>query len=136
MARTGTARKATRQGAAERFASFKAVTAGIPAPLVRQLIGPDLRAEDLRMIIPDRTLERRIAEGENLRLEEADGIARLLRVVAMARQVFGNPALADEWLRVANPALEGEVPIRMARSDIGGREVEAVLGRLAHGVFG
>ncbi|MCA3443222.1 MAG: DUF2384 domain-containing protein [Rhodobacter sp.] len=96
-----------------------------------------LTRDDIRMIIPDVTLKRRLAAGEDsLRVEEVDALVRLLRVVSQARAVFGDAALADEWLRSANPALGGGVPIRMARTDLGGREVEAVLGRIAHGVFG
>jgi putative toxin-antitoxin system antitoxin component (TIGR02293 family) len=95
-----------------------------------------LSRDDIRQIIPDRTLERRIAQGENLKLEEADGLARLVRVVSLARRVFEDDNLADEWLRTPNPALDDLIPIQMARTDLGGREVEAVRMRLEHGVFG
>ena len=118
------------------FASFKSVESGIPAATLRDVHEQGLTRDDIRMIIPDRTLDRRIVEGALLKIEEADGIARLVRVVCMARRVFGDDALADEWLRAANPALDGHIPIRMARTDLGGREVEAVLGRIEHGVFG
>ena len=118
------------------FDSYKSVKTGIPSVVARSLDTSGLTRDDIRQIIPDRTLDRRIAEGENLKIDEADGIARLLRVVAMARQVFEDSTLADEWLRSANPALDGLVPIQMARTDLGGREVEAVLGRIEHGVFG
>jgi putative toxin-antitoxin system antitoxin component (TIGR02293 family) len=114
--------------------SYAQVAHGIPAAFARQIEGQGLTHDDIRMIIPDRTLERRIADGATLKLEEADGIARLLRVVEFARRVFGDDTLADEWLRAANPEL-GDIPIRMARTDLGGREVEAVLGRIEHGVF-
>lgn len=115
---------------------YRDVTAGLPSRLAREAETQGLTRDDIRMIIPDRTLDRRIAANEPLKLEEADGIARLLRVVAMARRVFDNTALADEWLRRPNPALDNHIPIRMARSDLGGREVEAALGRIEHGVFG
>jgi len=115
--------------------SFKSVSDGVPSNTVRDLEQSGLTRDDIRQIIPDRTLERRIAAGENLKIEEADGLARLLRVVTMARRVFGDDALADEWLRSPNPALDNLIPIQMARTDLGGREVEAVLGRIEHGVF-
>ena len=73
--------------------------------------------------------------GENLKLEAADGLAHLLGVVTVTQRVFGDDALADEWLRSPNPALGDAIPIRMIRTDLGGREVEAVLGRIEHGVF-
>ena len=117
------------------FTSFRALGRGVPSSQVRALEARGLTRDDIRQIIPDRTLERRIAAGENLKIEEADGLARLLRVVTMAQRVFGDDALADEWLRSPNPALDNLIPIQMARTDLGGREVEAVLGRIEHGVF-
>ena len=114
--------------------SYALVERGIPASFAKDVEGQGLTRDDIRSVIPDRTLDRRIAEGATLKLDEADGIARLLRVVAAARSVFQDDTLADEWLRTANPALNA-IPIRMARTDLGGREVEAMLGRLAHGVF-
>ena len=121
---------------AGRSLTFVDLENGVPSVLVPQAEIQGLTRDDISMIIPTRTLERRIAENAPLKLEEADGIAWLLRVVGHARRVFGKADLADQWLRTPNPALDGHIPIRMARSDLGGREVEAVLGRLEQGVFG
>lgn len=115
---------------------YNSVAAGVDASVVHRLADHGLTREDIRSVIPDRTLERRMAADSPLRLAEADALARLLRVVEHARRTFGEAGLADRWLRTPNPALGGETPIRMARTDLGGREVEAALGRLAHGVFG
>ena len=115
---------------------YRQIAEGIPATVVSELAYEGLTRGDVHMVIPERTLARRLSRGEVLTIDEADALARLRRVVAMARRVFGEAGLADEWLRSPNPALEGEVPIRMARTDLGGREVEAVLGRIEHGVFG
>ena len=118
------------------FRSFQSIETGIPAAQVASLEDAGLTKQDILTIIPTRTLERRVAEGDVLRLEEADGLARLLRTVDTARRVFGDDALADEFLRTPHPAFDNAQPIRVARSDIGARAVEAVLGRLEHGVFG
>ena len=48
---------------------------GIPAVQVRNLEGLGITREDIRTIIPDRTLDRRINASQNLTLDEADGIA-------------------------------------------------------------
>ena len=117
------------------FTSFKALEKGIPAAWARSLESQGLTREDIRRIIPDRTLDRRIAAGENLKIEEADGLARLLRVVRAARDLFQNDRNADGWLRNPIPSLDERIPIDMAQTDIGAREVEAVLGRMAHGVY-
>jgi putative toxin-antitoxin system antitoxin component (TIGR02293 family) len=115
--------------------SYSRVALGIPASFAREIEGQGLTRDDIRTVIPDRTLDRRIAQGAVLKVDEADGIARLLRVVDAARRVFGDDTLADEWLRTTNPDL-GDIPIQMARTDLGGREVESALGRIEHGVFG
>lgn len=118
------------------FWTYRTIREGVPASSVKALEKADIvNRDDIRMIIPDRTLERRIKAQEPLKTEEADGIARLIRVVAHARRVFDDVDLADEWLRSPNPALSGAVPIRMAATDIGAREVEVILGRIEHGVF-
>ena len=111
------------------------VAQGIPAIQARGLEPYGLTRDDIRTVIPDRTLDRRIAEGKNLTLDEGDAIARLLRVTAAAMRVFEDKANADMWLRGPNPALDGAVPIRLARTDLGARAVETVLGRLEYGVY-
>lgn len=117
--------------------SYRDLKTGIFADVVRGLEREGiLRRDDVRKIIADRTLDRRIAQGEALRIEEADGLLRLLRVRDHAIRVFDEAALAEEWLRSPNPALDNEIPMTMAATDIGAREVEAVLTRIEHGVFG
>lgn len=117
------------------FTSFQAIERGIPAAWARSLESLGLTRDDIRRIIPDRTLDRRIAKGEMLKIEEADGLARLLRVVKAARDLFENDANADTFLRSANPALGDRIPIEMAQTDIGAREVEAIIIRIGHGVY-
>lgn len=95
-----------------------------------------IRRSDVEMVIPARTLNRRIKEGQTLRLDEADAVARLVRVRSHAERVFDDPALAERWLSAPSPELSAETPIEMARTDVGAREVEAVLLRIEHGVVG
>ncbi len=117
------------------FTSFHEIEKGIPAAWARSLESHGLTRDDIRRIIPDRTLDRRIAAGQNLKIEEADGLARLLRVVKAARALFENDENADMFLRSPNPALGERIPIHMAQTDIGAREVETIIGRLSHGIF-
>lgn len=119
-----------------RVPSYEELKAGMMPQFLRELEAAEvLLRDDIRMIITDRTLERRISQNEPLKLEEADGIARLIRVIVHALRVFEDSELAEEWIRSPNPALDDEVPIEMARTDTGAREVEAVLGRIEHGIF-
>ena len=117
------------------FTTFRALEQGVPAAWARALETQGLTRQDIRRIIPDRTLDRRIAKGEMLKMDEADGLARLLRVVKAARELFQNDRNADTFLRNPNPALGERIPIEMAQTDIGAREVETIIGRLSHGIY-
>ena len=44
------------------------------------------------------------------------------------------PGHAARWLRRPNRALNGELPIDLLDTDVGARQIEDVLGRIAHGV--
>lgn len=60
--------------------------------------------------------------------------ARIARLTARAEAVLGDHDLAREWLRTPNRGLAGATPAAHARTETGAREVEDLLGRLAHGV--
>jgi putative toxin-antitoxin system antitoxin component (TIGR02293 family) len=78
---------------------------------------------------------RSAAKTDRLSIDQADPIIRLLRVVALANHAFGDETMATEWLKSPNPALHNRLPIDMAESDLGAREVEAVLDRFQHGDY-
>jgi putative toxin-antitoxin system antitoxin component (TIGR02293 family) len=85
--------------------------------------------------VKPRTLSRRKSEGR-LRPDESDRLLRLCRVFGEALDLFeGDASAAREWLHSSLPALGGAVPLRMARTEVGAREVERVIGRIEHGVF-
>ena len=60
----------------------------------------------------------------------------MIDVVAAAEEAFGDTAKAHAWLNRANRALDGETPLGVAETDQGARAVEALLGRIAHGIAG
>lgn len=116
---------------------YARLKAGLSGEDVARLVRDGrIRRSDVEMVIPARTLNRRIKEGQTLRLDEADAVARLVRVRSHAEGVFDDPALAERWLSAPNPELGDETPIEMARTDVGAREVETVLLRIEHGVVG
>ena len=91
-------------------------------------------AELLR--IPPRTLARRKSEGR-LQPAESDRLLRLSRIFVQALQLFeGDPRSARAWLFNPQPALAGHTPIDLAKTELGAREVEHVIGRLEHGIPG
>jgi uncharacterized protein (DUF2384 family) len=60
---------------------------------------------------------------------------RLLPIVEMARKIFGDVDFADKWLSLHNPVLNERIPIELAETDAGAREVEAALLHLAYGDY-
>lgn len=84
--------------------------------------------------VPLRTLARRKQAGR-LSPAESDRLVRLARIAAHAATVLGSDAKAGTWLHRPNRALGGEIPLALVDTDVGAREVEAVLGRIEHGEF-
>jgi putative toxin-antitoxin system antitoxin component (TIGR02293 family) len=60
---------------------------------------------------------------------------RYQRLLEKADDVFGDAASAREWLTHKQPGLGGAVPLDFARTEIGAREVENLLGRIEYGVY-
>jgi len=85
--------------------------------------------------ITKRTLARRRHEGR-LQRDESDNLVRFARIFAHALSVFGDDERAAAWLTRPNRALGGDTPLDWLDTDWGTLEVDQVLGRLEHGVFG
>lgn len=85
--------------------------------------------------IPQRTLTRRKAEGR-FSQEESDRLLRSARLFARTLELFeGDVEAARDWLSRPSEALGGLTPIELAPTDLGTREVEALVDRLEQGVF-
>ncbi len=115
----------------------RAVERGLPVEAADALVaGGALSADELaRLVIPRRTLAHRCARSERLTVAESDRLTRVARAVAAASETLGTPEKAHAWLRRANRELDGAVPLDLLATDPGARAVEAVLERLAHGVY-
>jgi putative toxin-antitoxin system antitoxin component (TIGR02293 family) len=85
--------------------------------------------------IPQRTLTRRLSQRSRLTSAESDRTVRLARLVANAVEMIGDEHKAVEWLQTPNRALGGERPLDQLDTDIGVREIEDLLGRIAYGVY-
>jgi putative toxin-antitoxin system antitoxin component (TIGR02293 family) len=85
--------------------------------------------------IPQRTLTRRLSQRSRLTAAESDRTVRLARVYANAVEMIGNEEKAVEWLHTPNRALGGERPLDQLDTDVGAREIEEILGRIAYGVY-
>jgi putative toxin-antitoxin system antitoxin component (TIGR02293 family) len=85
--------------------------------------------------IPRRTLTRRKRDGRFLP-DESDRLLRASRIFGQTLELFeGDRLAATGWLTSPQPALGGAVPLDLARTDVGAREVERLIHRLEHGVF-
>jgi putative toxin-antitoxin system antitoxin component (TIGR02293 family) len=86
--------------------------------------------------VSPRTLARRRKAGRLLP-DESDRLIRLARLFAAAVELYqGDPDGARTWMMRPSRALGGASPFAMARTEVGAREVEAVIGRIGHGVLG
>jgi putative toxin-antitoxin system antitoxin component (TIGR02293 family) len=140
MRRTASARRSRKRplGLAEEERPFvhDEIVHGVEARRVKGLIDRGvLTAKQVYRVIPERTFNRRLANREALKPAEADAIGRLIRIIDTAQKMFGDKEFAREWLTLPNPALKWRLPIEMAESDAGAREVEDAMSRFAHGDY-
>src|ERR1035437_6490320 len=85
--------------------------------------------------IPQRTLTRRQGEGK-LQAEESDRVWRAATVFDRAVELFeGDVDAAREWLLAPQRGLGGAVPLEVASTAVGAREVENLIGRLEDGII-
>jgi putative toxin-antitoxin system antitoxin component (TIGR02293 family) len=113
-----------------------AAMAGLASRAASRLVESGLlKAEELyELVIPRRTFDRRVESNQRLTVTESDRLLRTTRVLVRAEEALGSAEKAATWLRTANRALRGAVPITMLETDIGARMVERTLGRIEHGV--
>jgi len=116
----------------------KLVRRGLPASTVTALAGKLSLGNAVlsrKLGIPQRTMTRRLTQQGRLTAAESDRAARLARVYADAVEMIGDEARAVQWLLTPNRALDGERPLDRLDTDVGAREVEDILGRIAYGVY-
>jgi putative toxin-antitoxin system antitoxin component (TIGR02293 family) len=80
------------------------------------------------------TLHRRKIQGK-IDKEESEKLVRYQRLLKKAEDVFGGATAAREWLTNKQAGLGNAVPLEFAKTEIGAREVENLLGRIEYGVY-
>ena len=80
------------------------------------------------------TLHRRKIQGK-IDKEESEKLVRYQRLLKKAEDVFGDAKAAREWLTNKQAGLGKAVPLEFAKTEIGAREVENLLGRIEYGVY-
>src|SRR3982750_4161024 len=113
----------------------EAIREGFPPAVVEQLMsasGLTLKELADALDLSPRSLQRRRRSGRLARFE-SDRLFRLARIVAFAHQALGGAELAARWLKRPNRALAGSTPVSFIDTELGARQVENILGRIAYG---
>ena len=82
-----------------------------------------------------RTVARLDPAASHLDPVSGDRLVRSARLYSIAAEVLEDAPAAARWLKSPQRALDGAVPLELAQTDVGSRAVEALLGRMEHGVF-
>src|SRR5882724_3705850 len=112
-----------------------AIREGFPPAVLEKLMqfsGLSLKELAGAVDLSPRSLQRRRRSGRLARFE-SDRLYRLARIVALAQQSLGTHERAMRWLKRGNRALGGVAPISAIDTELGSRQVENVLGRIAYG---
>jgi len=112
----------------------EAIREGFPHAVLEELMeasGLTLKELAHALDLSTRSLQRR-RRGRLARFE-SDRLYRMARVLALARESLGDEARANRWLKRANHALGGLAPIAAIDTELGARQVENLLGRIAYG---
>src|SRR5437868_14625502 len=80
------------------------------------------------------TVHRRKLQGKIDR-EESEKLVRYQTLLKKAEEVFGSAGSAREWFTHPQRGLGDAVPLEFAKSELGAREVENLLGRIEYGVY-
>jgi putative toxin-antitoxin system antitoxin component (TIGR02293 family) len=115
------------------------VAKGIPADSIRRIAVLLGFSSALRLApligIGAKTIERRLKGGTRLKPDESERVARILRLISRAVEVFQSESAARRWLERPLSVFGGLTPLKMGSSEPGARAVEQVLGKIEHGVF-
>lgn len=114
------------------------VQRGLPVATLGQIVrrasaNPDTRRALVAALIPEATLKRR-RRRRVFTAAESERLERLARVVALATDAFGDDDEARLFLETPHPLLENRSPAAAARTEIGARRVEELLGRITFGI--
>lgn len=116
------------------------VAKGLPWKFaIRLKQSSQISAEDLSRFldVSKRTIQRAQREPDKRMLRStSENAARLAMVIEAAKALFEDETKAMEWLRKPLYGLGMRVPLDVAVTDIGAREVVDLLGRIAWGVIG
>jgi len=112
----------------------EAIREGFPHAVLEELMrASELTLKELAdaLDLSPRSLQRR-RRGRLARFE-SDRLYRMARLLALARENLGDGPRASRWFKRTNRALGGVAPIAAIDTELGARQVENLLGRIAYG---
>jgi len=113
----------------------EAIRDGFPPAVVEELMrasGLTLKELADALDLSSRSLQRRRTSGKLARYE-SDRLYRLARLIAIASDYLGDQERARHWFKRPNRALGGLAPVEAIDTEVGARQVENILGRIAYG---
>lgn len=113
----------------------EAIRQGFPPAVVEELMrasGLTLKELATALDLSPRSLQRRRRAGRLAR-NESDRLYRLARIMALADEFLGDHERAIRWLKRPNRALGGIAPVAALDTELGARQIENILGRIAFG---
>ena len=113
----------------------RVVRAGLPKRslqlVARRAVEPGTPASEVvYSIVPPATFKRRT----RLSAQESERTERLARIVALAEALWHDEQDARAFLNRPHPLLDGEPPLKVARTELGARRVERLLHDVEHGI--
>jgi putative toxin-antitoxin system antitoxin component (TIGR02293 family) len=113
-----------------------AVERGLPKASLRNVVRRvflDATEQRILMnrVVPEATYKRR---RERLSPAESGRTERLARVVAMAEDVWQDPAQTRRFLTTPHPEMGGKTPVDAALTELGARQAEEIMARIVYGL--
>lgn len=119
------------------FEAAKLITSGLPMSAIihfQKTSGITLDRIKQVIHISEGSFSRRKQSGR-LSAEESERLLRLSRIYEQAIVLYERDAAgALEWLETRIPALGDQRPLDLLETEPGAREVEDLIGRIAHGI--
>lgn len=117
-------------------AAMKAIRAGLPTRMFEHLAAVLALSADelaLKLGVSPRTLRDQKKKQGVLSRDNSEKLMRVARLQHLARKLFTSDKAVAQWMTTPAPALDGQAPLDLLDTELGAREVEAVLQGLAYG---
>jgi putative toxin-antitoxin system antitoxin component (TIGR02293 family) len=119
------------------FEVIRRIENGLPIAIldrVSESVAPSDVNFKYRIVSRPTLARRRKSHSRRLSPDESERLARIAKIWALAREVWGKDEDARAFLFRPHTMLEGRTPIEIAlKTDMGARLVEEILGRLQYG---